>query len=52
MDAAKAIALKEKLEKEKEKQKEDAEKELSGFFSDIADSGNNNTSVFSTRLYI
>lgn len=36
-DIAKAALLVEKAEKEKEKQKEDAEKELSGFFSEIAD---------------
>lgn len=35
-DIAKAAKLVEKAEKEKEKQKEDAEKELSGFFSEIA----------------
>lgn len=39
MGAAKALALSEKVEKEKEKQKLAAEAELSGFFSDLADSG-------------
>ena len=44
--AAKALALSDKVEKEKEKIKMAAEAELSGFFSDLADSGR------SDRIYL
>ena len=50
MGAAKALALSEKVEKEKEKQKLAAEAELSGFFSDLADSGSSGSIFIQKKI--
>lgn len=49
-DIMKAAQQVEKAEKEKEKQKDDAEKELSGFFSEIAVSSGGNSSSAESKV--